>query len=162
MRTVLAFYKVPRTFFDRIIRLVTRSQYSHVEIIEDLDSYKIFCGEKQHKCWSSSPRDGGVRAKYIHLDGDHWDIVEVPWHRGKVEHFFFDYRHAHYDWFGILFCQFFNLQRQDPLSWFCSEICGAALGLTRPERNSPAGLKFEVEMLNAVYAAGLEGGNNGR
>lgn len=126
MRTALAFYKGKGTFFDRIVRLVTRSQYSHVEIIEDLDSYKIFCGEKQHKCWSSSPRDGGVRAKYIHLESRHWDIVEVPWHSGKIDGFFLHWSKlgAKYDWFGVIFCQFFNLQRQRQLDWFCSEICG--------------------------------------
>lgn len=63
-----AFYKAPGDLTDRVIRLASRSQYSHVEFVT-----------QDGLCISASKRDGGkVREKQITFRPGHWDIVEVP------------------------------------------------------------------------------------
>jgi len=62
-----AFYKAPGDLTDRVIRLASRSQYSHVEFVT-----------ADGLCISASKRDGGkVREKQIIFRPGHWDIVEV-------------------------------------------------------------------------------------
>ena len=62
-----AFYKAPGDLTDRVIRLASRSQYSHVEFVT-----------QDGLCISASKRDGKkVRAKVIDLDPARWDVVEV-------------------------------------------------------------------------------------
>jgi uncharacterized protein YycO len=58
----IAFYKGKGNWLDRLIRLVTRSKYSHLEFIYEGISY------------SSSSRDGGVRSKKINFKESNWDI----------------------------------------------------------------------------------------
>ena len=59
MGVVLAFYKGKGDWLDWLIRLFTRSQYSHVEYVQDSTAMD---DQGRHECWSSSFRDGGVRA----------------------------------------------------------------------------------------------------
>ena len=62
-----AFYKASGTATDKLIRLASRSQYSHVEFVT-----------ADGLCISASKRDGKkVRAKVIDLDPTRWDVVEV-------------------------------------------------------------------------------------
>jgi len=62
-----AFYKAPGDLTDRVIRLASRSQYSHVEFVT-----------AGGLCISASKRDGGkVREKQITFRPGHWDFVEV-------------------------------------------------------------------------------------
>ena len=114
----LAFYKGRGDMFDRLIRLWTRSQYSHVEIIVDGIWY------------SSSPRDGRVRAKTIRPKRGHWDFRLIPlFERDKASmlRFLESQTGKQYDWTGIFLSQIVPLNVQDPRRWFCSEICSAAL-----------------------------------
>jgi len=61
-----AFYKAPGTATDKLIRLASRSPYSHVEFV---------MGDT---CISASKRDGGkVREKQISFRPGHWDFLEV-------------------------------------------------------------------------------------
>lgn len=111
-----AFYKGKGDFFDHLVRIWTRSEYSHVElVIED-------------RWYTSSPRDGGVRFRYLEADSSHWDFIDI---RGieasKVEIFLISQLHKKYDWLGIFLTQVFPLGIDDPNRWFCSEIVAAAL-----------------------------------
>lgn len=74
---------------------------------------------------SSSPRDGGVRAKRIDPEPGHWEIYEVPY---MTEHavlrFVRPEMGCKYDWSGVLLGW---LGIQSKTRWFCSEFCAAAL-----------------------------------
>ena len=140
----LAFYKGEGDIFDKLIRLWTRSPYSHVEMVfGDL-------------WYSSSPRDGGVRLKLIDPSPEHWDFVDldvIPKKREEMRKFLISQLGKKYDWTGILLSQILPLDAQDPNRWFCSEICTAALkaggvGLkNHPQWYSPARLYREVSRL---------------
>jgi hypothetical protein len=127
----LAFYKAPGTVFDKLIRLVTRSPYSHVELV--LGN----AGDGTFVCGSSSPRDGGVRIKTMSLPADRWDLAPIAGDAATALHWFEQHRGEPYDWLGVLR---FVLPwvGQSPRAWFCSEACLAALGLREPWRFNPA------------------------
>ena len=112
----LAFYKAPGTLFDKLIRLATRSAYSHCEIVID------------GMCYSSSARDGGVRRAAINVDSGHWDVIDIPGDPAPVLAWFSRHDGAGYDWLGLARCviPFFPHAAS---RWFCSEACGSALGL---------------------------------
>ncbi|MCR9123015.1 MAG: hypothetical protein NXH91_12160 [Phyllobacteriaceae bacterium] len=128
-----------------MIRWVTRSSYSHVELT-DL-SWGI--GDRSI-CWSASPRDGGVRSKLIDLRSGHWLIVPIAETNARTVDFIEREAGKGYDWFGLVFSQFFNWRRQDKKRWFCSELIAAALDLPRPAMWSPGDLKAMVERMNGV------------
>lgn len=136
----LAFYKGRGTSFwhrvqDALIRFATRSDYSHVELIE---------GPAEHGaeavCLSSSGRDGGVRVKPILLKPESWDLVEMPDQPAEIGQFIRDRVGARYDYVGIVLSQILSLGRHSPDKWFCSEICAAALGMPNAQRMSPQAL----------------------
>lgn len=136
----LALYKAPGDFYDKAIRLWTRSAYSHCELV--LPDGRFV---------SSSPRDGGVRAKQIEQDGAVWDFLPVPWvNSAAVESFLKQEAGAGYDWAGIVGSQLLPLGIQSARRWFCSEYCGAVLGLDTPARYSPGGLAELVGWVNRV------------
>ena len=139
----LAFYKgrgntVWERVQDCVIRFATGGRYSHVEFI---------AGAAKHgataMCLSSSARDGGVRAKWIMLRPESWDLVELNIDARAPDQFIRARIGAPYDYFGVVLSQVLALGRHDQSRWFCSEICAAALGLDSPERLSPQ-LLFEV------------------
>lgn len=105
---------------DSMIRCVTRSPYSHCEIAIQKDS-------GQFECYSSSPRDGGVRVKTMRLPKDRWDLVCLDIKPDNLKQFYKQHQHKGYDLFGALFFYFgwHNKRR-----FFCSEFCAQALGLT--------------------------------
>jgi hypothetical protein len=127
----LAFYKARGTWFDRLIRFVTRSPYSHVEVaITPLPNGRWLCG-------SSSVRDGGVRLKAITLSQDNWDLCFVGGDAYAVRAWFEARAGERYDWLGVL--RFvLPFVGQSSRRWFCSEACLAALGLVETWRFSPA------------------------
>ena len=122
----LAFYRGPGTLFDKLIRIITRSEYSHCEVVI------------HGKCWSSSVRDGGVRGKYINLQSGHWDVIDLLGDEAATELWFKSHENADYDWLGLMRCviPFFPHSSR---RWFCSEACGTALGL-RADDMSPQDL----------------------
>ena len=111
----LALYKGHGNALDKLIRFVTRSEYSHCEIVID------------GVCLSSSPRDGGVRSKYINLATGHWDVIDIKGDEWMVLAWFHEQEGAGYDWIGLIrtVVPFFP---HSGSKWFCSEACGAALG----------------------------------
>ena len=65
-RTIkIAFYRAKHgTWIDALVALFTWGKFSHVEIIFE-DGLSI----------SASPRDGGVRSKFIIFDADKWQFI---------------------------------------------------------------------------------------
>jgi hypothetical protein len=138
----LAFYKARGTWFDRLIRFVTRSPYSHVEVaITQQPDGRWLCG-------SSSVRDGGVRLKAIALSAENWDLRFVGGDANAVRAWFEARAGERYDWLGVL--RFvLPFVGQSSRRWFCSEACLAALGLPEPWRFAPA------EAVSVAVALGM-------
>lgn len=126
----LWFYKAEGNFYDKLIRLVNRTKYSHVEMF--IDGY----------CYSSSPRDRGVRRKYISLNNQHWDVLSLEVtaeHKQYMLKFFEEQQGKAYDWFGaIKTTLWFFPNHKD--KWFCSELLAQALNLPYPRKWTPADL----------------------
>lgn len=120
---------------DMVIRIATLSKYSHVELIEGKAEY-----DKPALCWSASGRDGGVRKKTITLRRSQWDLVHVPDAPKNAIKFIQNFEGKKYDYRGIVFSQAVPLGGQDDNKWFCSEICGRALGFGKAHRLSPGKL----------------------
>lgn len=122
----LALYKGKGQVGNTLIRWWTRSIYSHCELVIDGISY------------SSSLMDGGVRAKRIDHNPEHWDFVALPWAEPhRVESLMRDTLGEPYGWLDLLWRQVLN-RPGDSRGWFCSEWCAAALGLPNPQQYSPA------------------------
>ena len=130
----LALYKAPGKLSDRLIRTWTRSPYSHCELV--LPDGRFV---------SSSPRDGGVRAKVIEPDPAVWDFLPLPWIQpAHVEQLLEQEAGAGYDWLGILGSQILPAGIQSRSRWFCSEFCARVLELEQPQRYSPGQLAEAV------------------
>ena len=124
---------------DWIIRTLTGSPYSHCELAVLIpppdggpDDHAVF------DCYSSSIRDGGVRAKTMPLPADKWDLIPVRATEAQVRAAFETTRGAKYDWLGAT--GVITRWRHDKRKWFCSEWCAMALGLANPERFCPSSL----------------------
>lgn len=133
MTVTLAFYKAEGELLDQLIRWWTRGPYSHVEIVvgDPIGEVTIL---------SSSPRDGGVRQRRITIDPDHWDLLMVDAEELSATALVLSQRGRGYDWLGIIFNFVLPLRWQSRRRWFCSEICGAALGLPEPHLFHPNSL----------------------
>lgn len=138
----LAFYIGKRklnpqaSVMDRLVCALTRSHYSHVELVYHIDK-----DTNTAQCWSSSPIDGGVRRATITLNHQHWELYTLL---GTVEeedlHTWFKAQDGKpYDWLGALGVKF-KLFSQNNDRWFCSEIIASYLGMKRTHRLSPINL----------------------
>lgn len=133
----LAFYKGAGTVGNALVRTWTRSRYSHCELVID------------GMCYSSSVRDGGVRAKRIDLDSGHWDIVDLPWaDKAAALEYWALTKSQPYDWWGLIGSQVLNRRSDWGGAAFCSEWCAAALGIPSPEIYSPGTLAGLVKFLH--------------
>lgn len=140
----LALYKGRGKLFDRLIRLWTRSKYSHCELVMP-----------DGRWLSASAMDGGVRAKRIELNLEHWDLIPLPWaSKHQIEHTFRANLGRGYDWLGILGSQLVPLTIANPRRMFCSEFCAAALGFPLPQRYSPALLGEVVRHVHTITTTG--------
>lgn len=117
-------------FADWVIRKATRGIYSHCEIA-------VALGDGVFECYSSSPRDGGVRCKVMRLPSDKWDLIEINKAGTSVSAFFVATQSCGYDWLGVVGFPW-GLNMRD--KWFCSEWCACVLGLPKPHRYTPSGL----------------------
>lgn len=139
MAVTLAFYHGwgggPRDkLIDATIRAATLSQYSHVELIP----YAATAGG-QHIAYSSSPRDGGVRARRINFRATHWDMIQIDADPAQVVAVIERRMGQGYDVLGACLSPLrlpWRLVGYD-LS-FCSEIVAEALDWPDPWRWSPA------------------------
>lgn len=138
----LAAYKGKGKLFNRLIRLWTRSQYSHCELVMP-----------DGRWLSASAMDGGVRDKYIELNLEHWDLFPLPWASAThIDHVFFRHWGKGYDWLGIFLSQIIPAGIDNRERMFCSEFCAAALGLADPQRFSPVLLVNVIARINRLQA----------
>ena len=139
--TVLAFYKARGTVIDRVIRRVTQSPYSHVEILIGCDAAPD--GVFSWPAFSASGRDGGVRTKLVTFDAGAWDFIPAPWAReGRIRMAEATQSGLRYDWLGLFLSQVLNLRRGSSRRWFCSELVAWALDLPTPSALSPGDLAY--------------------
>ena len=134
------FYKVKHAVSDFLIRKFTKSKYSHCEIaiqIKNSDSYL---------CFSSSFRDGGVRAKVIKLKEHHWDFIKVDVDEDKLYEFLDSTIDMKYDLLGCLGIVSDKIKHEKN-EYFCSEWCAEVLGYENPEKMTPGGL---YDILNRI------------
>ena len=128
MSVQLALYKGEGDFLNRLIRWWTNSPYSHCELVV------------RGTCYSSSVRDGGVRAKVMELPSDKWDLFGLPLaDDDAVTDWFIAHERDRYGWLDLLTGQLLGMQR-DHRGVFCSEACAKALGLRNSTRMSPQAL----------------------
>lgn len=128
MSVQLALYKGEGDFLNRLIRWWTNSPYSHCELVV------------RGTCYSSSVRDGGVRAKVMALPSDKWDLFGLTWaDDDAVTDWFIAHERDRYGWLDLLTGQLLGMQR-DYRGVFCSEACAKALGLRNSTRMSPQAL----------------------
>lgn len=101
-----------------LIRLRTLSKYSHAELVIN------------NVCYSSSARDGGVRAKSIDITSGKWDVIYIDITNEVKQQallWFKQNNEKNYDWSNILrYCIPFYPQRKD--QYVCFEAVGEALG----------------------------------
>lgn len=138
----LALYK-PHRAMDiggRLICLWTRSRYSHVEVVID------------GICYSSSLRDGGVRAKRIDLTPGWWRVIPVTWRDPEAAlRIWSIYQGEPYGWGDLVMQHVLRLPISDP-GLLCSELCALMLGLPASTARgmSPGALVEYVENRNAA------------
>lgn len=141
MKVYLALYKGKGLIGNAIVRLWTRSIYSHCEIVVG-DAW-----------YSSSLMDGGVRSKEIEMNPDHWDLIELPDHMVKrVLDYYAETAGQRYSWLDLILSQLFNGNHDEDRASFCSDWCAAALGIPNPTLYSP------VTLANLVKWAYVDSG----
>lgn len=131
---VVASYKGTGKLFNKIVRTLDRTQYSHTELGLN------YLGGDSWECWSSSFMDGGVRCKEISLTDDHWTITELPITEGEYQfakEFAEKNKGVGYDVWGMLGAGFM-IPREHPELWFCNEFVGGALQFIDPWRYRPS------------------------
>lgn len=108
--------------WDKIIGWFTKSKYSHIEIHFSDDW-----------CFSSSPREGGVRFKRIELD-HRWEIIDldIPLEKEiEIKKWCLNQVGKGYNWFSLFthivnYLWFFDW-KEERNYWYCSELCAYVL-----------------------------------
>jgi len=130
-------------WFNRGIRWLTHSIYSHTEICIGHPF------EGPVHCISSSGVDGGVRAKRMQLNAENWDVLPMLWVKEEaVWAFLLDHKGSGYDLIGCGRFLLPFLLREHPTRWFCTETVAAIAGFKEPWRFSPADFHIIVEARN--------------
>lgn len=120
----LAFYKAPGTWLNALVRRVTRSLYSHAELVMDMGD-----GARPPLCYSSDSRALGiVRFRRMALPSEAWDLVPVvvtPDEFRTVWAFTIREEGSPYDLLGAL--RFIvPWMPPSPTGWFCSDLIVSA------------------------------------
>lgn len=140
-------YKGKTRLFDRMIQWWTRSDYSHCEVVF------AYNGQSDLSyCASSSFLDGGIRFKWMALDPEKWDIVEIDGDETMAFAWFAQRLGTPYDFKGILGCVLRCVPPSDN-RWFCSSAIAAAIGWPEAWRVVPANLRNAAD-----YRAGAAHG----
>jgi hypothetical protein len=127
--TLLAFYRGQGTITDAVIRQVTGSQFSHVELVGP-----------NGQCISASKRDGNqVRQKRIDFKADHWTFIRTPHDPAKAWSISESYLGVPYDTLGAVLSGL-NIPLNVSPRWFCSELIAQSLGLPDAHTYHPGGL----------------------
>lgn len=107
--------------------------YSHNEIVFDrLENGRDENGK--YLCFSSSPREGEVRFKYIDIYSGKWHVIDLDdqyeWEdEAMIYQDSMQYIGAKYDYYGIfMWYILFWVKKQRDDQWWCSEIGAKQLG----------------------------------
>ena len=130
----LAMYKDKGDWVDKVIRFFTGKPYSHCEL-----AFEVSAGVYQ--CYSSSPRDGGVRTKTMKLPADKWDLIPICVD-SDAQAFFAQTAGKKYDFLGAIGVVIGT--PEVPNKWYCSEWCHAAI-FGKVKQLSPNQLAKEVQ-----------------
>lgn len=138
MAIYLALYKGEENWKDRIIRFFTRGKYSHCELaVHKVKLTDRYSKEERYECYTSSPRDGGVRTKQINVgDSKKWDLIPLDGvSEQQIKEFFAQTKGNKYDLLGAIGAVLGN--KQSKSKFFCSEWCWEAIGGQDGWRFSP-------------------------
>ena len=122
---LLLLFKGRGDFLDYLIRLRTRSPYSHCEIMLP-----------GGLCYTSHQMRGGVACIPRTLN-DQWDVV--PLHSLTAEQVVAHYektKHHGYNWIGVIGCAI-GISLPWPNRWHCSQWCATVLGMRSTAGMSP-------------------------
>lgn len=127
---------------DYTIRKFTKGKYSHCELVISRD-------DGLYDCYSSSPRDGGVRYKQMPLSSDNWDFIQLDGNiDGITEKRITDYyektKGTKYDLLGAL--GVILPIHEDRNKAFCSEWCFNCL------YDSDQGWRFSPNQLGVIVS----------
>lgn len=115
----LIFYKGPGNFWDKAIRFITNSKYSHCEVFADGYTYTASANSNQV-----------MRYTKPFIDPKLWDIVSINnVTSARVQAFYNVTKNDKYDWVGVILAHVFHIKFDLAVSWYCSEWCAACLGL---------------------------------
>ena len=150
----LAFYKGDGpSFWDRVvdgtIRLFTKGVYSHVELaVKKEVKREDGTVATVYECYSSSPRDGGVRVKEINVDNpEQWLLYKLNFtDEDRIKSYFEKTKGKKYDFRGAIGVVLGFRQKKS--RYFCSEWCFNAL------EDSEDGWRFSPNHLEAVFRNG--------
>lgn len=134
----IAFYKASfGTVLDKVISFVTRSPYSHCELVFS-----------DGQCASSSSRDGGVRFKTIEL-GEKWDVYQLDdkINEAAANEWFTVNAGIPYDWIGAGAAAL-HIDLESPHKAFCSSACAQSLAI--PSIVTPGALLDELIDLKLI------------
>ncbi len=150
----IAFYKGTHAglpgVFNRLVRWWTRGPYSHCEAVFDCQN-----AQGAWLCASSSKMDGGVRFKFIDLDGSsNWDILDVPSaDEAACKAWFVEHVGLKYDVRG-LFGFVWRRAEDDRSKFFCSEALAASIGIEEAWRFDPN--TFHAALLRVAVNGGAK------
>lgn len=135
MHTTLAFYRAPGRWQDAAVRLITRSRFSHCELVAlEPEPGGIA------RSLSASKRDGNcVRVRNIRFHRGHWEFARVGVDMGEVWRRAMSELELPYDIIGAALSAL-PVDIESDRGWFCSELCAYAIGLERPHIYSPGDL----------------------
>lgn len=151
-RIFLAFYKghggnLLDKLTDFVVRVFTRGEFSHCEIavekqINFTDRYDC---DTVYDCYSSSPRDGGVRVKRIDVsDAKTWTLIPLnDVSENQIKAYFNRTLGKKYDFIGALGVVFGIKQKRS--KYFCSEWCFNAIF------GNENGWRFSPNQLAAMF-----------
>lgn len=127
--TTLAFYCGHGDWRDAVIRHVTASRFSHVELVGP-----------NGQCISASKRDGNrVRQKRIDFKTGHWVFLRTAHDPAQTWAISEQYLGHPYDTLGAVLSGL-QLPRHIRGAWFCSELIAHSLGLSEPHTYHPGAL----------------------
>lgn len=140
---IFAFYVGEGNWRDRVIRLATRSDESHIEFVVGGVLNDV------NYCISASKRDGAkVRGKNIEWNPQNWIFFDVPGDNGQIFERLMLEMGKPYDTLGALL-SVTPISRHKEGAWFCSELMAHALGLKNPHHYTPGKLR-------ALFMSGAE------